>query len=42
MADNQTLEQIDQKVQAEVEAGEQFALNAPFPNPDEVDQDVYA
>jgi len=42
MADDATFERIDQKVQAEVEAGEQFALNAPFPNPDEVDQDVYA
>ena len=42
LADDATFEGIEQKVQAEVEAGEQFALNAPFPNPDEVDQDVYA
>jgi acetoin:2,6-dichlorophenolindophenol oxidoreductase subunit alpha len=42
MADEATFEQIEQKVRAEVEAGEQFALNAPFPDPDEVEQDVYA
>jgi pyruvate dehydrogenase E1 component alpha subunit len=42
MADNSTFEQIEQQVRAEVEAGEQFALNAPFPDPDEVDEDVYA
>jgi len=42
MADNKTFEQIEQKVRAEVEAGEQFALNAPYPEPGEVEQDVYA
>jgi acetoin:2,6-dichlorophenolindophenol oxidoreductase subunit alpha len=42
MADNRTFEQIEQKVRAEVEAGEQFALNAPYPEPGEVEQDVYA
>ena len=42
MADDETFERIEQKVRAEVEAGEQFALKAPFPNPDEVEQDVYA
>ncbi len=42
MADNSTFEQIEQKVRAEVEAGEQFALNAPYPDPSEVEQDVYA
>ena len=42
MADEAAFEQIEQKVRAEVEAGEQFALNAPFPDPDEVEQDVYA
>jgi acetoin:2,6-dichlorophenolindophenol oxidoreductase subunit alpha len=35
-------EQIQGSVQAEIEAGEQFALNAPFPDPSEVDQHVYA
>ncbi len=42
MADSRTFEQIEQKVRAEVEAGEQFALNAPYPEPGEVKQDVYA
>src|SRR6266567_1017006 len=35
-------EQIEQRVRAEVEAGEQFALDAPYPDPSEVEQDVYA
>src|SRR3989442_5787068 len=42
MADTQTFEQIEQRVRAEVEAGVQFALDAPFPDPSEVYQDVYA
>lgn len=42
MADNATFQQIEQRVQAEVEAGEQFALDAAYPNPSEVDTDVYA
>ena len=35
-------QQIEQRVRTEVEAGVQFALNAPYPEPNEVDQDVYA
>jgi len=42
MADSQTFKQIEQQVQAEIEAGEQFALDAPYPDPSEVDKDVYA
>ena len=42
MADSGTFEQIEQRVRAEVEAGEQFALNAPYPEPSEVEQNVYA
>lgn len=46
MADNLTdqsvLDQIQAGVQSEVEKGVQFALDAPFPGLDEVDQDVYA
>ena len=34
--------QIEQDIQAEVTAAVEFALNAPFPNPEEVTQDVYA
>jgi acetoin:2,6-dichlorophenolindophenol oxidoreductase subunit alpha len=42
MADSGTFEQIEQRVRAEVEAGEQFALNAAYPDPGEVEQNVYA
>lgn len=42
IANGRTFEQIEQRVRAEVEAGEQFALDAPYPDPDEVEQDVYA
>ena len=35
-------EQIEQQVQAEIAAGVEFALNAPYPDPDEVEQHVYA
>jgi TPP-dependent pyruvate/acetoin dehydrogenase alpha subunit len=42
LTDQNVLDQIHADVQAEVEAGVQFALNAPFPEPNEVDQDVYA
>jgi TPP-dependent pyruvate/acetoin dehydrogenase alpha subunit len=41
MAERATFEQIERRVQAEVEAGELFALNAPYPEPDEVERDVY-
>jgi pyruvate dehydrogenase E1 component alpha subunit len=41
IAEDGTFAQIEQRVQAEVEAGEQFALNAPYPEPGEVRQDVY-
>ena len=42
LTDQKVLEQIQTDVEAEVEAGAQFAINAAFPEPDEVDQDVYA
>ena len=46
MADPQTLEhileQVERRVRTEVAAGVQFALSAPFPEPGEVNQDVYA
>jgi acetoin:2,6-dichlorophenolindophenol oxidoreductase subunit alpha len=35
-------EQLEQAVQAEITAGVEFALNAPFPDASEVDQHVYA
>ncbi len=42
LADGQVFEQIERRVRAEVAAGVQFALDAPYPDPSEVDQDVYA
>src|SRR5450432_562728 len=42
IANNETLQQIEQRVEEEVEAGEQFALDAPYPDLSEVDKDVYA
>ena len=42
IADRSTFDQIEQRVQAEVEAGEQFALSTPYPDGSEVEQDVYA
>jgi pyruvate dehydrogenase E1 component alpha subunit len=41
-ADDGELEQIERRVRAEVEAGVEAALNAPFPDPDEVDEHVFA
>jgi pyruvate dehydrogenase E1 component alpha subunit len=42
LAEAGIFEQIAREVRAEVEAGVQFALDAPFPEPGEVDQHVYA
>jgi TPP-dependent pyruvate/acetoin dehydrogenase alpha subunit len=42
LTDQQVLDQIQADVEAEVESGVQFAINAPYPQPNEVDQDVYA
>lgn len=42
LTDQKVLDQIYADVQAEVETGVQFAINAPYPEPNEVDQDVYA
>ena len=41
-ADPAALENIRSEVKSEIEAAVQFALNAPYPSPDKVDQDVYA
>ncbi len=40
--DQATLDRIHADVKAEIEAGVQFALDAPYPDPSEVDQHVYA
>ncbi len=42
MATAETFERIEQRVRRIVEEGEQFALNAAYPDPAEVEQDVYA
>jgi TPP-dependent pyruvate/acetoin dehydrogenase alpha subunit len=42
LTDQAVLERIQADVKAEVEAGMQFAINAPYPAPSEVTDDVYA
>jgi TPP-dependent pyruvate/acetoin dehydrogenase alpha subunit len=42
LSDQAVLDQIQADVLAEVEAGVQFAINAPYPDKSEVTQDVYA
>lgn len=41
LTDQAVLDQIVLDVKTEIESGVQFAINAPFPNPSEVDEDVY-
>jgi len=41
-ADSAQLEEIQKEVRTEIEAAVKFALDAPYPKLDEVDQDVYA
>ncbi len=41
-ADEASLRELDERVAAEVAAGERFALDAPYPDPSEVDRDVHA
>ncbi len=42
MADNKLFKAIEDEVSAEIKSAVTFALNAPFPAPNEVDQHVYA
>ncbi|HEY2986812.1 MAG TPA: thiamine pyrophosphate-dependent dehydrogenase E1 component subunit alpha [Candidatus Binatia bacterium] len=42
VADEKAVSQIEKEIRGEIEAGVEFALNAPYPNADEVDQHVYA
>jgi pyruvate dehydrogenase E1 component alpha subunit len=42
LTDRKVLDQIYSDVKSEVERGVKFAIDAPFPNQIEVDQDVYA
>ncbi len=41
-ADRATLDKIYNEVKVEIDSAVQFALAAPYPSPDKVDQDVYA
>ena len=42
IVDSAALAQMQSEIQKEVDAAVKFAIDAPYPNPDEVDQDVYA
>jgi len=42
MADGKLLEKIENEIATEIKEAVNFALNAPYPDPSEVDQDVYA
>ncbi len=42
LTDYAVLDRINSDVKKEVEAGVQFAINAPYPDPSEVTEDVYA
>jgi len=41
-ADRAALDKLHDEVKAEIDSAVQFALAAPYPSPDKVDQDVYA
>jgi TPP-dependent pyruvate/acetoin dehydrogenase alpha subunit len=41
-ADAAQLEQIEAEVRAEIDKAVKFAIDAPYPNQEEVDRDVYA
>jgi TPP-dependent pyruvate/acetoin dehydrogenase alpha subunit len=42
LAEKATLDRIQSEVAAEMDAAVEFARNAPFPDPQRVDEDVYA
>jgi len=42
VADEKLLSEIEKETKREIEEGARFALNAPYPDPSEVDQHVYA
>ncbi len=42
MADRAALDRIESEVKSEMQSAVDFAVSAPYPRPDEVDQDVYA
>ncbi len=42
LSDESTLEEMRKEVQAEMKAAVEFAIGAPYPKPEEAEQDVYA
>jgi pyruvate dehydrogenase E1 component alpha subunit len=42
LADAAQLASIDKEIKTEIEQAAKFALDTPYPQPEEVDQDVYA
>ena len=42
LANASTLEQIESEVRAEMQVAVDFAIAAPYPTPEEAEQDVYA
>jgi pyruvate dehydrogenase E1 component alpha subunit len=42
VADSGALQQIESEVRAQMESAVQFAVSAPYPSPEEAEQDVYA
>jgi pyruvate dehydrogenase E1 component alpha subunit len=42
LTDQTVIDQIEAEVKDEIETGAEFAINAPYPDPSEVDQHVYA
>ena len=42
LADDSVLKQIDEETRAEIEDALRFALEAPYPDPSEVSEDVFA
>ena len=42
VADRAALDQMRAEVEAEVQKAVAFAIDAPYPTPDKVDQDIYA
>ena len=42
MADAATLEQVEKELEAEMKKAVEFAIAAPYPKAEEVDEDVYA
>jgi TPP-dependent pyruvate/acetoin dehydrogenase alpha subunit len=42
IADASTLEQVEKELEAEMKKAVEFAVAAPYPKAEEVDEDVYA